>query len=417
MSAAANIRKPVVDLVQAQAFLERLGAHHTFQTIDDGPRHRRHLSRILHGTLAKQGDMLAHLNAAGAGVFVMVNAGDGQGRKTDNVRQVRACFADLDGAPLEPVLAFPLTPHLVVESSPDRWHAYWLVDGLALEQFKAMQQAIARHFNTDPKVCDLPRVMRVPGFFHNKREPFLSRIVEQHEGPPYAREDLAEALGLGRAAAAPRTLSTTIHEGQRNDTLFKLARGLVYAGLEPAGVNQRLQKVNAERCEPPLCASEVDDIAANASAYGSDGFVRLPHALLDSAAWKALPLHSLPIVLGAYRQWNGHNNGKIALPWSDFKGRHGLMRSATFYQYRTHAVNAGVLIQTEAGEITQQGRKPARFAIAPQFLPVSHGARSAPSACNPERAPKKINRLDDLMPCPCTPRSGATPDEPKARTI
>jgi len=167
--------------------------------------------------------------------------------------------------------------------------------------------------------------------------------------------------------------------------------------------------VNAERCKPPLCASEVDEIAANASAYGSDGFVRLPHALLDSAAWKALPLHSLPIVLGAYRQWNGHNNGKIALPWSDFKGRHGLTRSATFYRYRARVVDAGVLIQTEAGAITQQGKTPARFAIAPEFLPASHGARSAPSASNPERAPKKINRLDDFdaLPLHTPPRSHA----------
>nr|GAT45548.1 predicted protein [Mycena chlorophos] len=404
---------PPVDLAQARAFLIWLGKTHTFQTFDDGPQHRPDLTRILHGDLTKNSAALMRLNASGAGIFVMVNRGDGRGRKAGNVQQVRAYFADLDGQPLEPVFAFPLSPHMVVESSPGRWHAYWLVSGVGLEQFKAMQQAIARQFRSDPKVCDLPRVMRVPGFFHNKGEPFLSRIVNQHKAPPYAHEQMAEALGLGQGTSAPAaattTLSTTILEGQRNDTLFRLARGLVHAGLEPAGVNQRLQRLNAERCTPPLCTSEVDDIAANASAYGSNGFVRLPHALLDSAAWKALPLYSLPIVLGAYRQLNDHNNGKIALPWSDFKGRHGLMRSATFYQYRTHAIDAGVLIQTEAGEITQQGKKPARFAIAPEFLPVPHGSRSAPSANNPERAPKKINSVDDFddLPLPTPPRSQA----------
>lgn len=413
MSAAERVEGLPVNLAEAQAFLGRLGTSHTFQTFDDSPRHSGHLARILHGNLAKHGDALERLNAAGAGIFVMVNAGDGKGRRAGNVQTVRACFADLDGTPLEPVQAFPLAPHLVVESSPGRWHAYWLVDGVALEQFKAMQQAIARQFNADPKVCDLPRVMRVPGFLHNKREPFLSRIVEQHERPPYAREELAEALGLDRAisapAAAPRTLPTTIPEGQRNDNLFRLARGLVYEGLEPAAVNQRLQKVNAERCKPPLCASEVDDIAANASAYGSDGFVMLPHALLDSPAWKSLPPRSKSIVVGAYRQLNQHNNGKIALPHCDFKDQCGLERPTTFYRFRSRVLDAGILIQTEAGEITQQGRKPARFAFPTEFLPRWLSTPCAPSASNPERAPKKINTLDDFeaLPLPTSPRSHA----------
>lgn len=395
MNAAERINKPAVDLAQARAFLGRLGTSHTFQTFDDGQRHSRHRARILHGNLAKYGDTLARLNAAGAGVFVMVNAGDGQGRRADNVQKVRACFADLDGAPLEPVSVFPLPPHMVVESSPGRWHAYWLVTDVPLESFRQIQQAIAQQFNADPKVCDLPRVMRVPGFLHNKREPFLSRIVTQHDKPPYAHDELAEALGLDATKSAPasppRALPASIPAGQRNNTLFGLARGLVHQGLAPEAVAQRLQKINAERCTPPMCASEVDSIAASASAYGSDGFVRLPNALLDSAAWQALPVHSLPIVLGAYRQLNDHNNGKIALPWSDFKGRHGLMRSATFYRHRAHVVNAGVLILTEAGGFTQQGKKPSLFAIPTKFLPASHGARSAPSASNPRRASKKTN--------------------------
>lgn len=413
MSAAEQVQGVAVDLAQARAFLSRLGTSHTFQTFDDSRQQRPGLARIRHGNLARHSGTLMHLNAAGAGVFVMVNGGDGKGRKANNVQQVRACFADLDGAPLEPVLAFPLRPHMVVESSPGRWHAYWLIADIPLEQFKAVQQAIARQFNADVKVCDLPRVMRVPGFLHRKGEPFLSRVIAEHEARPYSHEEIAGALGLSISTAvhAPqrRTLPSVIPEGERNDTLFKLARGLVHQGLEVRAIGQRLQKVNAERCAPPLCATEVDAIAANASAYGSDGFAMVPHALMDSPKFRALPPLCVSIVLGAYRQLNGHNNGNITLPWSEFKGRHCLMRSATFYRYRARVVNAGVLIQTAAGEITQQGKTPARFAIAAEFLPASLGTRSAPSASNSERAPKNINRPDalDAVPLPATTRNRA----------
>jgi len=400
MGAAEKRDAPVVDLEHARAFLARLGSGFTFQTLDAADRHRAGMTRVLHGSLAQHGTTLARLNANGAGVFVMVNVGDGKGRKASNVQSVRAYFADLDGAPLVPVQAFPLQPHIIVESSPGRWHAYWLTTGAPLGLFKPMQQAIAQRFGADPKVCDLSRVMRLPGFFHCKGEPFLSRVLAQHDGAPYPHVAMVEAFGLAlpdkAQAIVRRTLAAAIPEGERNDTLFRLARGLVCSGLDPAAVNQRLQKINAERCNPPLCAAEVDTIAANASGYGSNGFAMLPHALLDSLAWKELPPACVAIVLGAYRQLNSHNNGEIALPWPDFKGRHGMMRSATFYQYRARAVLDGVLIQTEGGKLTQHGKTPARFAIAPAFLPSSLSTLSVSSACNAERAPKNINRLDAL---------------------
>ena len=84
----------------------------------------------------------------GCGVYVMVNAGDGKGRSACFVVKVRALFVDLDGSPWEPA-ASALKPHMKVESSPGRWHLYWLVDDCPLEQFKPFRQAIAAKFNGD----------------------------------------------------------------------------------------------------------------------------------------------------------------------------------------------------------------------------------------------------------------------------
>src|SRR5262249_23498824 len=99
-------------------------------------------------------------NAEGAGIFVCVNETDGNGRERTNVIRVRAVFTDLDGAPLDPVIAQTvLQPHIVTETSPERWHAYWRVDPDApiegaggdankavIEQFSKVQKAIAARY-------------------------------------------------------------------------------------------------------------------------------------------------------------------------------------------------------------------------------------------------------------------------------
>ena len=178
-------------------FLSLFGDRFTFQTFDDSPHKSPALSRILHGTLREHAATLAGLNERGAGVFVMVNAGDGKGRKAGNVQRVRALFADLDGSPLAPVRAATLPPHCIVESSPGRWHAYWLLSDCPLDRFKPLQQAMAERFDADRKVCDLPRVMRLPGFDHRKGEPFASRIVTlDADRAPYRLADLVQAFDL-----------------------------------------------------------------------------------------------------------------------------------------------------------------------------------------------------------------------------
>lgn len=154
----------------------------TFQTFDD-QHQRRDLAKVLHGTLDQHAQTLTRLQVQGAGVFFMVNAGDGivhEGYKTcrceRNVQRIRSLFVDLDGAPLDPVLHDP-HPDIVIESSPGRFHAYWLTDDCPLDKFTFRQKQLAAKFNGDKSVTDLPRVMRLPGFWHQKKNPFMTRIV------------------------------------------------------------------------------------------------------------------------------------------------------------------------------------------------------------------------------------------------
>lgn len=174
------------DLDMAEKFLQMLDQckKFTFQTYTDTDQKpsKDTLARVLHGTLEEHAATLTRLNQQGAGVAVMVNEGDLAGRSNKNIIRVRALFVDLDGAPLVPVQAAKPAPSIIVETSPERWHCYWLVDGCPLDIFTDCQKALIQKFNSDPKVKELCRVMRMPGFFHHKSEtPFKSRLIHPQE--------------------------------------------------------------------------------------------------------------------------------------------------------------------------------------------------------------------------------------------
>lgn len=188
------------DLTEAGRFLIALdhkAAHHTFQTFDDNADIKsQKLASVFNGTLQKSGKPLADLSSKGAGVFITVNETNLEGREAADILRVRALFVDLDGVSLNVVLndgEVP-KPHIVVESSPGNWHVYWLVNNVPLGAFRALQKFLIRRFDGDKVVHDLPRVLRLPGFPHQKIKkgiastPFLSRIESINKAAPYDGE-------------------------------------------------------------------------------------------------------------------------------------------------------------------------------------------------------------------------------------
>jgi RecA-family ATPase len=178
---------------EAERFLALLDSDaraFTFQVFDDDPERKDDkLARVLHGPLDKYWPEFVSKNNNRIGVYVTINETDMKGRTAKNVVRVRALFVDLDGSSLEPVIRSEPKPHLVVESSPGRFHVYWFVTGIELDQFESLQRMLAQRFDGD-RVVDLPRVLRLPGFFHHKGERFLSRIVSvQRHLPLYTAAD------------------------------------------------------------------------------------------------------------------------------------------------------------------------------------------------------------------------------------
>jgi len=153
-----------------QKFIEHFRGNKTFQLFGD--------SKKLRPIVLENPDPceLTKRNNEGYGVYLCINETDGGGRKASNIKRVRAVFADLDG--VSPAKMMDYMPHLAVKSSEGKYHGYWFVDYcFPLNGFRGVQKSIAHCFSSDPVVHDLPRVMRVPGFYHLKADPVRTEVV------------------------------------------------------------------------------------------------------------------------------------------------------------------------------------------------------------------------------------------------
>lgn len=213
----------------------------------------------LRGTLDDVHIQLSEWNKKGAGIFVVINATNGLGQRAENINRVRALFADLDGCPLSNIKAVPLEPHLVIETSPEKYHAYWLVDGLSLDDFKPLQKIIAAICDSDPAVCDLPRIMRVPGFYHHKAEPFMSHIIRHETHASYTADEVKQALSqvAGRRSSVVEfkqsafDINKPLSDGERTNALTHLCGKFIHDGDGDSQILDKLRRWNS-RNKPPL---------------------------------------------------------------------------------------------------------------------------------------------------------------------
>ena len=87
------------------------------------------------------------------------------GRTKTNVAAVKRLYAEVDingAAVLKEVQASTITPppNVILESSPGKFQFIWNVARLTQETAEPLLKALAQHFNTDPGVTEIARVLR-----------------------------------------------------------------------------------------------------------------------------------------------------------------------------------------------------------------------------------------------------------------
>jgi putative DNA primase/helicase len=277
---ASETAVPTVDLGEVGRFIDALtgepNAPVTFQLFQENGG----AARILHGTLHEHAKVLTELNRHGACVCVTVNKTDLRGRKAENITDIRAVFVDCDRPDTDPfgrLAKAVLPPHIVVESSPGKAHAYWRVIDCPLSEFSAVQAALIHQYAADAACKDLPRPMRVPGFIHWKGAPYLSRIKGIGYHSPYSIEQIKTQLcghqptaRVVTNAAQPRggviadperspldlgDVLNGVPEGTRDTSIFRLAcslRAQDFAFEEARDLVLRA----AAQCTPPFLAGD-----------------------------------------------------------------------------------------------------------------------------------------------------------------
>lgn len=243
------------NLIQAQSFLTALDEdsdEFCFQTFDDNGRNKK-LTRKFFGSLEQHKDTLSNLNDQGAGVFVTVNQTNGNGRKKADITRIRALFVDLDGAPLEPLQNAAMPPHITVETSPGRFHAYWRVTDCGLDECEPLLKQLIARFQADTSCSDRSRVLRLPGFVHRKKSPYLVHVIDSIPGE-YSIKDLTlpadgylQKRQMTQQSSSVSSVSSVgsayIPEsiGQRKKRLFELARYL--KGTQPDATKAELRAI------------------------------------------------------------------------------------------------------------------------------------------------------------------------------
>lgn len=223
---------------------------------------------LLNWPYARAKHALGTLNRTGNDIYVTVNANDMEGRRAENITQVRCIYADYDeGVPNE----WKLRPSMLVESSPGKAQAYWMLKDFEepSARWAAVERAVVWGTGADKNVCDVARVLRLPGFMNHKYpEKPVAKILFWQES--FFSMDVIEgaygAMAPPAQMAAGNIQSPEDEVKVRRYKLWLEAAGEPQAsssGRLPVGRNWLFRKAAAGVFDFDLPAATVADVLAN----------------------------------------------------------------------------------------------------------------------------------------------------------
>lgn len=205
----------------------------TFQIFYDpkGTVNRKDLATTFTSTLTDAMPTLLQKQQELCGIYVTVNETAGSGRTNLDVTRYRAVFIDFDGQ-YEPTWA--IEPSFVAMRDDTHGHAYWLINEGEInnkEDFRDIQKHLSFYYDSDPRVIDAARVLRLPGSVHLKHHPMQSQYVvtkiSARVNVKYSIKDILDAhlLDAEKDAALNQWIATRkgiqSGEGYTNDPRYK----------------------------------------------------------------------------------------------------------------------------------------------------------------------------------------------------
>lgn len=205
------------DLIALQPWGERIDAG--ADTCSLKPQKPWVLDRKNESLLNQALTRMVELNSQGYAVGIGLHRLETKegGRKNNNIKEGRCVFVDFDGKNETECVAFKsalkkftllsgTAPSMVVSSSQFGYHLYWICEPFSLEDnehnfYISVIHKLASFFSSDSGVTDKARILRVPGFLHQKKESFQSLIVSSNERVYSISQISEELIGLEKTIA------------------------------------------------------------------------------------------------------------------------------------------------------------------------------------------------------------------------
>lgn len=204
-------------------------------------------------------------NRSGYGVYFVVNGGGQTKEAVLKSKKMHAHFMECDDLSLDEqyrqIEEFPLRPSFLIQTAKSV-HAYWLISEGDIKRFRDIQTKLISYFGSDSAIKDESRVMRLPTFYHNKKEPVMVKLVEYHPERVYTQDQLEELLPeVVREKAKQQErfiLPDSIKTGERENTLFRYCCHLWQKGYSEDECIRIVKDVNQRLCEEPVNDNELE---------------------------------------------------------------------------------------------------------------------------------------------------------------
>lgn len=132
------------------------------------------------------------------GVYFVVCGGGQTNAAAKAKGKVHAQFMECDDYSFEEQIrrlnGFEFEPSVIIRTRKSL-HCYWLMEaGASMDRFRYVQTQLAEYFGGDTSIKNESRVMRLPGFLHQKAEPVMVRLIKFDPDLKYTQERLSAAL-------------------------------------------------------------------------------------------------------------------------------------------------------------------------------------------------------------------------------
>ena len=141
----------------------------------------------------KEKELKTH-NDRNRGIFYVVNTG---GDSDKDIKRINAQFVEMDAGTFDEqqakVDAFKLPPTLIIKTQKSL-HVYWKIKDGDVDKFRGIQKQLVAQFAGDPMCINESRCMRLPGFYHCKKDPVMVECISFHPERIYTQTQLADVL-------------------------------------------------------------------------------------------------------------------------------------------------------------------------------------------------------------------------------